>query len=78
MVSTMDTPDYGLETAILAKNGTFPVERYEDCEGALKGHKRWKEYLIKINAWNLKPTVTCLGTNGIGCNKKNEKITLDY
>jgi hypothetical protein len=40
-VSTVDTSDCGLETAILDKNGTHPVERYETQEEAEYGHDKW-------------------------------------
>lgn len=42
-VSTVDTVDCGLETAILDANGAYPVERYGSHEEAVAGHVRWVE-----------------------------------
>lgn len=41
IVSTVVTQDLGPETAILDKNGTHPVERYDDKISAERGHKMW-------------------------------------
>lgn len=43
-VSTVDTNDLGLETALLDSNGTHPVERYASIEAAKEGHSRWVEF----------------------------------
>jgi hypothetical protein len=43
-VDTAFTSDEGYETAIIDKNGTHPVERYEDCQSSIDGHKRWVEW----------------------------------
>jgi len=44
-VSTVDTVDCGLETAICAPNGTHVVQRYATEEEALKGHQAWTKFL---------------------------------
>lgn len=40
-VSTVKTSDLGLETAIIDKLGTYPVERYESKKEAEVGHLKW-------------------------------------
>lgn len=42
IVSTVNTPDMGYETAIL-KDNAYPVERYKDEESAKIGHDKWVE-----------------------------------
>lgn len=41
IVSTVDSYDMGMETAILHQGGSVPVERYPSREAALDGHARW-------------------------------------
>ena len=41
IVSTVDSYDCGLETAIVDANGAYPVERYKTAEEAAKGHEKW-------------------------------------
>lgn len=41
IVSTVDTPDCGFETAIVDRNGAYPVQRYETEEEGIKGHSAW-------------------------------------
>jgi hypothetical protein len=43
-IDTAFTSDYGYETAIIDKNGTYPVERYIDCQSSIDGHKKWVEW----------------------------------
>ena len=43
-ISTQLTPDCGYETALLDKNGTYPVERYATQEESVQGHQRWIEF----------------------------------
>ena len=45
IVSTIDTTDAGPETAIVDKNDTHPVERYESWADASEGHKRWVKFI---------------------------------
>lgn len=45
IVSTINSVDCGYETAILGKNKTSPVERYDDLEEAQKGHLKWVEFV---------------------------------
>lgn len=40
-VSTVETPDYGCETAMIDAQGTHPVERYPTPDAAQAGHARW-------------------------------------
>lgn len=40
-VSTVNSCDLGYETAIIDKNGTYPVERYETRDEAGRGHEKW-------------------------------------
>ena len=49
IVSTVVTRDLGPETAILDKNGTHPVERYNDKIEAEKGHEKWVEKIKTEN-----------------------------
>lgn len=58
IVSTVVTADKGPETAILAKNGTFPVERYDTTEDAKKGHIKWCDW---VRAGNTKLTELSYG-----------------
>lgn len=45
IVSTVDTFDYGLETAIITTvKRIHVVERYEDEKSAEIGHKKWVEF----------------------------------
>jgi len=44
-VSTCDTYDNGLETAVSSGSGWHVVERYESKEEACSGHERWVEKL---------------------------------
>ena len=44
IVSTVDASDMGPETAIIDKNGAYPVERYETVELAVEGHAKWLEF----------------------------------
>jgi len=41
VVSTAYTSDCGYETALLDKNGAYPVERYADRKSAELGHTSW-------------------------------------
>lgn len=41
MVSTVNTPDRGYETAILDVNNVYVVERYNNAEDAINGHISW-------------------------------------
>ena len=41
VVSTVDSPDLGYETALCDKKGAHPVERYDTLEEAEAGHKKW-------------------------------------
>lgn len=41
VVSTVDTSDEGLETAILDANDAYPVQRYKSMKAALLGHEKW-------------------------------------
>ena len=68
IVSTVDTQDLGPETAILDKNGTHPVERYNDRVDAERGHKMWVD---KIKTEN---KVIKLGYPGL---IEEEEITLE-
>ena len=43
-VSTAWTDDCGYETALLDRNGVYPVERYESKEEAELGHGRWLKF----------------------------------
>ena len=45
IISTVDTDDCGLETAIIDKNDAYPVERYPDLKSAETGHKKWAEFI---------------------------------
>ena len=45
IISTVDTPDMGPETAILDANGTHPVARYATVEEAKKGHEEWVAFI---------------------------------
>jgi len=47
-VSTVDSSDEGLETALLHKDGISPVERYDTREEALEGHDRWVKKAARI------------------------------
>ncbi len=58
VVSTVVSEDKGPETAILGKNGTFPVERYNTVEDAEKGHTRWCDW---VRAGNTKLTELSYG-----------------
>lgn len=40
-ISTVNTCDYGPETAIIDSNDTYTVERYENIENAKIGHIEW-------------------------------------
>lgn len=42
-VSTVLSPDWGYETALLDAKGAHPVERYPTREAAEAGHLRWIE-----------------------------------
>lgn len=48
VVSTVDTNDCGLETAIIDNIGAHPVERYKSIDDAKLGHKKWVEKVTKI------------------------------
>lgn len=41
IVSTVNTPDCGLETAILDSVKTYPVEQYGSEDEARLGHENW-------------------------------------
>lgn len=58
-VSTVNTPDMGLETAIVDKNGAHPVERYSSEESARLGHEKWVKFCEDDST--LIKTVTKLG-----------------
>lgn len=47
IVSTVDSGDMGPETAVIDRNGTHPVERYESEDEARKGHVAWVENIRK-------------------------------
>lgn len=59
-VSTANTSDLGLETAIIDVKGTHPVERYSTLEEAKSGHNKW---MAAISS-GLK-TITKLGYPGL-------------
>lgn len=44
IVSTVNTADQGLETAIIDQRGAHPVERYRSQEEATQGHTNWVEH----------------------------------
>lgn len=46
VVSTINTTDMGLETAIKDKNGWNPVERYENEVDAKIGHYQWVKRIV--------------------------------
>lgn len=48
-ISTVDTPDMGLETAILVGEDAYPVQRYASLEEALEGHKKWIQFIEQGN-----------------------------
>ncbi len=47
IVSTVMTPELGLETAIIDANGAHPVQRYDTEEDAVNGHYEWVEWVKK-------------------------------
>lgn len=63
-VSTVDTSDMGLETAIISDAGTYPVQRYTSLEEAKKGHLYWVDFLqqgnrtIKVLGYLILPETT--------------------
>ena len=67
IISTVVTVDLGPETAIIDKNGTHPVQRYNDKVEAEKGHAEWVEKAKTIKK------VTKLGYPGI---TEDKEITL--
>lgn len=67
IISTVVTVDLGPETAIIDKNGTYPVQRYNDKVDAEKGHAEWVEKAKTIKK------ATKLGYPGI---TEDEEITL--
>src|SRR5688572_29013432 len=44
IVSTVTTPDEGLETAIITNGDTHVVERYKTEAKAIEGHAKWVEF----------------------------------
>jgi hypothetical protein len=70
-VSTVNTSDMGMETAIIAHCHAHPVERYKDSAKAAKaGHKKWVEFCNQENVIGKKITEL-----GCGCVESRE-ITL--
>lgn len=43
VISTVNTPDMGPETALVDSNGAHPVARYSSVEEAKDGHWKWCE-----------------------------------
>jgi hypothetical protein len=41
VVSTVDTPDAGYETALIDRQGAHPVQRYASAAEAHRGHDEW-------------------------------------
>ena len=66
-ISTVETRDLGLETAIIDKNGVHPVQRYICKAEAEKGHNEWIEKVKTINK------ITKLGYPGI---QEDYEVTL--
>jgi len=69
-VSTIYTLDEGYETALLDKDGVYPVERYKTKKFALIGHKKWTMWAKDRK----NKTVVKLG--GFGGIVRNEEIKL--
>lgn len=62
IVSTVDTPDQGPETAIIDSNGAHPVERYESVQAAEIGHAKWS---AKAANFSNGDKITMLGYGGL-------------
>lgn len=68
-ISTVDTLDMGLETAIIANGDVIPVERYKTIELAKEGHKKWVKFITDGNK-----EITELSYGPL----KSRKVILDY
>ena len=69
IISTVDSPDLGPETAIIDKYSAHPVERYDSIDLAKEGHKKWVKFIKDGNV-----EITKLGYPGL---VGDEKITLN-
>lgn len=69
IVSTVRTPDEGLETAIINTEGTHVVERYETDDKANAGHSKWVEFAKD----GIGKTVKSIGWSDIG---NDSEVTL--
>lgn len=59
IVSTVHTPDYGPETAIVDKNAAYPVQRYQTEVEAMEGHKSWvKKVELGLDEVTMLPWLT--------------------